>query len=215
MLLLRGTPGCGKTVLGHLIHRRIHVQYPDMNVYVFRGWPSGMDMFKSQDFLEKSTAVSQDVLFAESRHVIIIDDAHSSYYDDALWGYFLKSLQPPSGAVVLLLSAYGSASGYVAEVPTGTPPLLGEKQRISLRWSSDEVDEPGVGLLLAPDEAYDLITRSCKFGPNSHDQFSFSVELCQYLLTISGGHAGALSGLVDVIRDDTVYRIDQGCEDTY
>lgn len=186
-----------------------------MNVYVFRGWPSGMDMFKSQDFLEKSTAVSQDVLFAESRHVIIIDDAHSSYYDDALWGYFLKSLQPPSGTVVLLLSAYGSASGYVAEVPTGTPPLLGEKQRISLRWSSDEVDEPGVGLLLAPDEAYDLITRSCEFGPNSHDQFSFSVELCQYLLTISGGHAGALSGLVDVIRDDTVYRIDQGCEDTY
>lgn len=69
----------------------IRVQYPDVNVYVFRGWPPGMDMFQSQDFLEKSTGASQDVLFTESRHVIIINDAHSSYYDDALWGYFLKA----------------------------------------------------------------------------------------------------------------------------
>lgn len=64
-------------------------------------------------------------------------------------GIFLESLQPPSGAVMLLLSAYGNASSCVVEVLKGAPQLLGKKQRISLHWSSDEVEESGVEFLLA------------------------------------------------------------------
>lgn len=55
-----------------------------------------MGIFQSQDFLGTYC----------SHHVIIIDDAHSSYYDDdASWGYFLKNLQPASQCLPNLMAA--------------------------------------------------------------------------------------------------------------
>ena len=196
VIVIRGTPGSGKTVLRHLIHRTLAQNRLELSIHVSRGWPEGLDGFQSTRYLEEATGRTEDELFGQPSHVIIIDDAQSSYYDDQLWGDFLKSLESGQGAVVLLLSAYGSATGPLAPVRTGTPPFLSPEKRISLRWSKDTPDEPGVGILLTDDESRDLIERSCGMAPDSQDQLVFSPQLCSYLTRLSGGHAGALSGLV-------------------
>lgn len=131
---------------------------------------------------------SLTLLFAESWHLI--------YYH---WWRPLELLR--RCIVVLLLSAYGSPSSYV-EVPIGTPPLLDEKQRISrMRYTSQEWD------FYLPQRRHTIWLEGHVNLDQTH-RISFRLVLsCQYLLTISGGHAGALSGLVDVIRDDTVCRM--------
>lgn len=50
--------------------------------------------------VEKSIGVSQDVFFVGLRHVIIIDDAQSSYYDDPLFGCRVRVLGLDLGSIV-------------------------------------------------------------------------------------------------------------------
>lgn len=76
MLLVRGTPASGKTILMNLIHDHIVRKFPDFRVHVFRGWPAGMCYQDSQKYLEKQVGMPRDVLFAAKKTIVCIDDAH-------------------------------------------------------------------------------------------------------------------------------------------
>lgn len=135
--------------------------------------------------------------------LVLIDDAQSSYYDDQLWSCF-KVLEMDS-ALFVLFSSYGSPGTYPAEVKTGTPPIFCPAQRISLQQESsdddDDDDETPVRILLENDEAHDLLSRLLLSQPT---QPTLTNDLIDYVILISGGHAGALAGLLETIILDPV-----------
>lgn len=140
-------------------------------------------------------------IFTAQDRVIFIDDAQSSYYDDTLWGV-LKLMEPGFGAYLVLFSAYGSPGPYPVQMKTGTPLAPKVEQRISLNWESG--GDPPLGLLLKPDEAKDLLSRACAYNV---DRPTLSEDLCDLLFNISGGHAGALSGLFETIITNSVKQL--------
>ncbi|KAF8243921.1 hypothetical protein K440DRAFT_663821 [Wilcoxina mikolae CBS 423.85] len=184
VVLVRGTPACGKTILMNLIHRHIIEKHPTFRVYEFWGWPAGMSDADSKEYLERRVQMSLPELLVAQDTVVFIDDAQSSYYDNHLWSLF-KILD--SGAYFILFSSYGSPGPFPVEAKSGTPPIFCADQRISLHWESTSVTERPIGILLAKDEADDLITRYCI---NNQNRPQLSADLRDLLVTISGGHAG-------------------------
>ena len=125
--------------------------------------------------------------------MVFIDDAQLSYYDDNLWSSF-TTLEPDS-AIFILLSSYGSVGKYPAVVNTGTPPIFTPEQRISLHKEQHPGCKP-IGILLEKDEAEDLVARFLEiqsYGPHLEE------SLITYIRLISGGHPGALAGLLETV----------------
>lgn len=195
--MVRGTPASGKSILMNLIHEHATRNLPHLRLHVFRGWPSDMSFAESQNYLEKMLGFARDHLFKARNTIICIDDAQSTYYDDELWS-FLKMLDS-AGASFILFCSYGSPGPEPVEVRSGTPPIFGRLQRISLQWGENTSMDPPIGLLLLKDEADDLIFRCCAQNANKP---VLSSELSDLLYKISGGHAGALSGLVETVIND-------------
>lgn len=110
-------------------------------------------------------------------------------------------------ATFILFCSYGSPGPEPVDVKSGTPPIFGQLQRISLQWEESPSMDPPIGLLLLKDEADDLIARVCAQNAN---QPVLSSELSDLLYKISGGHAGAFAGLVEiVINDHAVFLLQQ------
>lgn len=141
-------------------------------------------------FLEKKLKVD---LQSAKNTLVFIDDAQSSYYDDNLWSSF-KTLESDS-AMFILLSSYGSAGKYPAVVSTGTPPIFTPEQRISLHKEQHPGCKP-IGILLEKDEVEDLVSR---FLENQSNGPHLEEGLTAYIRLISGGHAGALAGLLETV----------------
>lgn len=197
VLLVRGTPASGKTILMNLIHEHVTKNLPHLRLHISRGWPSNLSFAESQNYLENMLGLARDQLFKAHDTIICIDDAQSTYYDEELWS-FLKILDS-GGASFILFRSYGIAGPEPVEVKSGTPPRFGKLQRISLQWEENPSMDPPIGLLLLRDEAYDLISRCCAQNANKP---VISSEFSELLYKLSGGHAGALSGLVETVVND-------------
>ena len=198
VVLVRGTPACGKTILMYLIRRHILEKYPALRVTTFYGWPAGMRGGDSRKHLESKTRTPLARILCAQDMVVFIDDAQSSYYDGSLW-HFLKCLGPDRGAYFILFSSYGSPGPSLVEVEVGTPPVFGPGQMISLRWGKGSLTERSIGILLRKDEAEDVVTRYCINSPNP---LRFSRDLQDHLITLSKGHAGALNGLIETVANN-------------
>lgn len=193
--MVRGTPASGKSILMNLIHEHATRNLPHLMLHVFGGWPSDMSFAESQNYLEKMLGFARDMLFKARNTIICIDDAQSTYYDEELWS-FLKMLDS-AGASFILFCSYGSPGPEPVEMKSGTSPIFGRLQRISLKWG--KTMDPPIGLLLLKYEADDLIFRCCAQNAN---KAVLSSELSDLLYKISAGHAGALSGLVETVIND-------------
>ncbi|KAF8244636.1 hypothetical protein K440DRAFT_635859 [Wilcoxina mikolae CBS 423.85] len=161
-----------------------------------------MDQSASTKFLEEGTGAVKNELLLTKDRVVFVDDVQSSYYDDHFWT-FLKGFESGYGAYFVLLGAYGSPGDKPVELKTGNPPIFDSQQRISLTWQTHDSNQPPVGLLLNNDEATDMISRMCQ---HNADGFIFSEGLMQLMIEVSGGHAGALSGLIDTVLWDSHLR---------
>jgi hypothetical protein len=204
VVLVCGTPACGKTILMHLIHRHILEKHPTLRVTTFYGWPAGMKDEDSNKYLESKTRTSLAQILCAQDMVVFIDDAQSSYYDDNLWS-FLKHLGPNRGAYFILFSSYGNPGPSPVEVKTGTSPIFEPGQRVSLDWRNVDrrnASRTGrsIGILLSKNEAEDVIKRYCITSPNP---LRFSRDLQGHLITLSKGHAGALNGLIETVAKDS------------
>ena len=73
----------------------------------------------------------RDQLFNARNTLICIDDAQSTYYDEELWS-FLKMLDSASASFIIFCS-YGSPGPEPVEIKSGTSPIFGQLQRISLQ----------------------------------------------------------------------------------
>lgn len=177
------------------MHKHVFEQFPNYRVHIIMGWPQGMPHTESRSYIEQS--IGGNPLTAKDT-LVLIDDAQSSYYDDQLWSSF-KVLERDS-AIFVLFSSYGSPGRFPAEVKTGTPPLFCLSQRISLQQENRPGERP-VGILLETCEARDLVSRYLLSQPT---QPTLTDDFVDYLIAISGGHAGALAGLLQTIILDPV-----------
>lgn len=97
IVLIRGTPASGKTILMNLIRKHVLEVRPGWVVHTIDGWPQGMTSKASEMFLRNEYKLN--LQFAKNS-VVFIDDAQSSYYDDFLWNSF-KILDFDSAIVIL------------------------------------------------------------------------------------------------------------------
>jgi hypothetical protein len=180
----------------NLIHQHIVETLPTSRVYRFFGWPQGMSDEKSEQYLESRVQMSMRVILVAQDTVVFIDDAQSSYYDNYLWILF-KILD--SGALFILFSSYGSPGPFPVQVETGTSPIFCEIKgflcngRATWRLKS----QPGYYL---PEMR--LTTSLPDTAPTIKNRPQLSADLRNLLVNISGGHAGALAGLVETIVTD-------------
>lgn len=202
MILVRGTPGSGKSTLLHLIAKHLETTYPYLEVIKIPFWNYSPSVNTSEQLMQKFTNYSYWDLLNLPNTIILIDEGQETYNDSTLWNQFKNS-----SAMFILFSSYGSAGG-LPERFRGTPAPLKPAQRISFEWEpkggdSGEVDlaDRPVGLNLQPEEAADLIQR---FARVSSRPIAFDDNASKYLTQLSGGHAGALAGILEHIAINTV-----------
>lgn len=181
-----------------LIHRHVLSACPEWVVHTFCGWPQGMNIHnsESQKFLIKKLKVHP---LCAKNTLVFIDDAESSYYDENLWSFF-KLLELDS-AMFILFSSYGSPGECPNAISTGTSPVFAADQMISLHKEPDTYYYEPIGILLEKDEVEDLVARFLKAQSNDPH---LEEDLTAYLRLISGGHAGALVGLLETVVWDPV-----------
>lgn len=132
--------------------------------------------------------------------VFIFDEGQSTYWDKDLWNEFFKNLRLYSDRKAVVFSSYGSPSSLML-IEEGTPIYWNDEQRVSLKAVAHDDLLPPVGLLFTWDELDELVS---VFYPRSTHYFYESFFRLLFLL--SGGHVGALCGLLTIITVHDVCR---------
>lgn len=210
LILVRGTPACGKTTLMHLVANWLFNQSTEKRpVYVMTGWDKE-DVYKAggwKPYLEQKTGIGGNT-WPVARAYLLLDEAQESYWDTTLWSEFFKSIIPfqnPESPYVILFASYGSPgrgyAGFYESKYFKMPMELGPQQVLSMRpeesftTDSKPADSNGqncFSLLLGEEEAVDVMKRS-------NCSLPLSSELMEELFSISDGHVGCLAALVGLL----------------
>lgn len=206
LVLVRGTPGCGKSVLLCLIGKYLRDNYPEYLTVIIRdGFPSKDKSLKyCHTWLAGKFRCEYRDILSNKKFFLLLDEAQMTYNSTWWWSTFLKDLEGGFGKQhVIMFASRGSANANPIETKLFTPPSLPPGARIGLQKSSDHGLQP-VGILLLKEEAEDLVERRLYIGAAP---FRLCDKVIEGLIEMSNGHAGALSGLVDSIMTDNVRNI--------
>ena len=185
---MRGTPGCGKTILLYLLHHHIRQFFPQAFIRYYNDWPQNPTGSLDGRLLGMDPHYPREQIT-----FLLLDDAQDSYSDFDLWNIFLKSVQGAyTNYRAVLFCSYGSHSGGSA-LARGTPPVLRRAACFDL-WNT--FNSPG--LLLSRQELDDVVKR---YDPLCA---KFSESLRDRIYTWTAGHAGAVTDLLSFILDVSV-----------
>jgi hypothetical protein len=186
-----GTPGSGKTTLMHLLHSVIIENRPNARVFVINGWSSSE--LQHLDSLKDCWSKKIDGWDGYRKDdFYLIDEGHTSYWDQSLWKDFKDQFQRTSVAnaphVVLFCNYYEDL-----HKPYGiVPPSLGDGKltlaRIMLPPNNDKYTTP-VGLLLDWKEYVGVLDR---FTSN---RLLLDDELKHFIFEFTAGHIGAVRAM--------------------
>lgn len=123
-------------------------------------------------------------------NVIIIDDAHLTYWDTSFWNSFLKAIDPYSRNRVILFASYGSPSGYTSAQDTDM--IVPDRYRVSFRPIDHKDGIAPAGLLLTTDEFADMVGKSFPEG-------CFEEDFLDYVFRVTSGHTGAVADLLGIV----------------
>lgn len=153
-------------------------------------------------YLEQQTGIRGD-RWPSNKAYLLFDEAQESYWDQALWTIFFKSIDPlPYCPFVVLFTSYGSPGrgnmGFDQKKHVKTPMTFDAEQIISMRPVKFEYGPANsIGLLLEENEAFDLMDRYTSIFNYHH--LHPSADLRRELFWISDGHIGCLTGLLIVL----------------
>jgi hypothetical protein len=122
--------------------------------------------------------------------VFIFDEAQLTYWDFNLWNSFFKSIHDFE-CYAIVFASYGSPTSTDVR---DTNMVISNPQRVSLTPIDYEDGLPPVGMLLTRSEFGDLVS---KRYPS--EQTSFHPTLLDSIFSITAGHAGAASDILEVI----------------
>ncbi|KIL58928.1 hypothetical protein M378DRAFT_111568 [Amanita muscaria Koide BX008] len=183
LLPVRGTPGCGKTVLMNLLHAYILKHFPSALVKVQHSWPpreSGPTLEECLQKLDPGFPRPNTITF------LLFDEGQDSYSDDILWNAFFKEVSYAGSYRqyrVVLFCSYGSPSSRLRSYHIGAR----DDARISLRPR-----EGSIGILLKRsefDEVVSLYERKLNLNP----------DLLDLIFDWTVGHVGAVIKMLHVI----------------
>ena len=128
--------------------------------------------------------------------VFIFDEAQTTYNDTNLWNDFFKSINYYPQFRVILFSSYGSpTTRYVTAI--GTPIIIPDRQRVSLRHIQHGDNLPAVGLFFTRTEFDKLVSML-------YPESSFDPSFFNTLFDITSGHVGAIIDFMKIILADDV-----------
>ena len=129
--------------------------------------------------------------------VFIFDEAQSTYTDTNLWNDLFKCINNYPQFRVILFSRYGSPTTRY-DIVQGTPIIIPDQQRVSLRHIEHGDNLPAVGLFFTRTEFDKLI--STLYIPES----SFDPSFLNTLFDITSGHVGAIIDFMRIVLADDV-----------
>ena len=194
---VRGTPSSGKTTLAHLLF-----DYYDRRgepVVFLNGWHNASEpttYLISQCEAYGYSGIGRHALL-KTNIVFIFDEAQQSYDDSSLWLGIIKTQSGNSaGPKICIFSSYGSPTTGPTKYPLGSTPIhFGAKQRISITPSLF-ADNGHVCLFYSQEEFEDVVSRACS---NPTRTFALDPAACEYLYSITNGHPGATTALLEFI----------------
>ena len=199
VILVRGTPSSGKTILSRLL--RDYFENCGDNVVFIRGWSTkgktAASYLTSRCSMAGYPGIQIDD-YGDANIIFIIDEAQQSYSDISLWDFIKERIGRREGLKFCLFSSYGSPSqGMVktADTKSYTPPFLGPMKRVSLTRSVIK-DSPDVCLFYNDLEFEDVVERFCK---NPATRLKMDKAAQTYLFKITNGHPGAVASMLDYI----------------
>ena len=200
VLHIRGTPASGKTTLLDLIHHYLAMNHSGIAVRSIQ-WRTLLNGKSSHEAILNFMGETDLTLLGESasEKCILIDEAQDCYNDSFLWNR-IKAIDDASenvGLIIVLATAYGSATVMPADLPDGTAPTLDPSQRLSIR----PIERETVSLCLDQEEMEDVIRRGMRLA---NWEIPFADDMIAWLHELTSGHTGALSAILRKIFEDHV-----------
>jgi hypothetical protein len=199
VVLVRGTPSSGKTILSRLL--RDYFENCGDTVVFIRGWRTN-GMTAANYLTSRCSRAGYPGIqiddYAYANIIFIIDEAQQSYSDISLWDFIKEKIGRRTGPKFCLFSSYGSPSqGMVItdETNSYTPPFLGPMKRVSLTCAAIK-DSPDVCLFYNGLEFEDVVERFCT---NPVTRLKMDKDAQKYLFMITNGHPGAVTSMLDYI----------------
>lgn len=189
---MRGTPGSGKTVLLHLLHRQIRKTYPQAFIRRFDSWlPQGKIEFPS---IESRLREVDPRYPRDQISFLLLDDAQDTYWDKLLWIDFLKEVHGGMSTYrVALFCSYGSYTSRTFDSP-GTSFKLRAAACFSLRPSIGS----SYGILYSHKDFFQVVKR---FDPVFA---KLDKKLLERIYEWTAGHAGAVFELLHFIQEVSI-----------
>ncbi|KAF8349663.1 hypothetical protein F5887DRAFT_393623 [Amanita rubescens] len=195
---VRGTPASGKTVLAQLLADYIdHIpQQDDEKIHIVwvHGWPAKAERGDYRSYLRWLGWDEK-----RKKTVFIFDEAQQTYNDSELWSQFFRPMRDYEERRAIIFCGYGSPTLRVSL--GGTPLLIADAQRVTLRHIDHQDGLAPVGLLFTRSEFDDLITTRYP-SPT----FCFDPSFFDALYGITNGHVGAIKDFISIIIADDSYR---------
>jgi hypothetical protein len=197
-----GTQGSGKTTTSKLIEKYILEKEKNAKIIRVDSWPRAnqnpMACFLIFRFPGLWTT-------SDPNTVLIVDDAHHSFYDQFSWAQFTHIRDNENTSRVILFSSYGNPvrhkSPWEYWKQDTFPIQVSPEQRITLRPKETIDGSSPVGLLLTKSELPFVIERQFK---GNH----FDDTLIEWAFEISAGLVGALIQILKLAESQDV-RVNQ------
>jgi hypothetical protein len=186
-----GTPGSGKTTLLRLLHQVILEGRPNARVFVVKGWPE-TDL-QNLHFDDRWPKMVQNWDGYKGDDFYLIDEGHTSYWDENLWKDFKDNFQRTNIINAPYAVLFCNYSEDLREIHSFSALSLAAELTLAriTRPPDGAEDMTPVGLLLDWEEYLGVLDRF------ADKRLLLDDELKKFIFDFTAGHVGAVKAMFE------------------